>query len=114
MELSRVSQLIEGQIVHASSTPHLFEYTFASDLMSDILRATRNETSMMITGLATVQAIRTAEMAGISCVILARDKKVTDDMLQLAVENDISLIASPLTLFEISGRLYNNGIKPVY
>ena len=41
-------------------------------------------------------------------------KKVTDEMISLAAENNISLITTPLTLFEVSGRLYGNGIKPIF
>lgn len=113
MELSKVSQLVNGNIVHESASPPQLKYAFSSDLMSDVLRF-HMEKTILITGLSTVQTLRTAEMSNIECIIFARDKKVTDDMIELAVENNISLITTPLTLFEVSGRLYGNGIKPIF
>ena len=107
-------RLVNGTLINDCAERHTYEYVFASDLMSDILRVFMDESTLMVTGLSTVQAIRTAEMANISCVIVARDKKVTDDMLELARDNRITLISSALTLFEISGKLYANGLKPVY
>ncbi|MDO5522995.1 MAG: transcriptional regulator [Bacteroidia bacterium] len=113
MELSKVSRLITGKIVYESAPQPQLEYAFSSDLMSDVLRFNMEKT-ILITGLATVQALRTAEMSNIECIIFARDKKVTENMVELAVENNISLITTPLTLFEVSGRLYGNGIKPIF
>lgn len=113
MELSKVSQLIKGSIVYESDTLPQLEFAFSSDLMSDVLRF-HMEKTILITGLSNVQTLRTAEISNIECIVFARDKKVTDDMIQLARENKISLITSPLTLFEVSGRLYSNGIKPIF
>ena len=113
MELSRVSQLVKGNIVYESEISPQLEFAFSSDLMSDVLRF-HMEKTILITGLSTVQTLRTAEMSNIQCIIFARDKKVTDDMIELAAENNISIITTPLTLFEVSGRLYTNGIKPIF
>jgi hypothetical protein len=49
---------------------------FASDLMSDVLTL-KNDNLVLITGLATLQTIRTAEMADINCIIFVRNKKVS-------------------------------------
>lgn len=105
--------LCEGEILNESSEKKEFLTAFASDLMSDALRW-HNDSMILITGLATIQTIRTAEVSGISCIVLARGKKATDEMLELAKENDISVIVSPKSMFEISGILYENGIKPLY
>ena len=88
-------------------------FAFASDLMSDVLTVD-NENIVLITGLANTQVIRTAEMADISCVILARGKKATNEMIQLATENQIMLIECEYSMFKISGLLYNAGLKPLF
>ena len=113
MNLYTVNELVKGTICQEFSTSQEFTYAFASDLMSDVLRFNMEKT-ILITGLSTVQTLRTAEMSNIECIIFARDKKVTDEMITLAAENNISLITTPLTLFEVSGRLYSNGIKPIF
>lgn len=89
------------------------EYAFGSDLMSDVLTL-EEQTPMLITGLANTQCIRTAEMADIEVVLIARGKEVTHEMIELAKENDIALISSPYSLYKICGILFQNGLKPLY
>lgn len=113
MDLYTVNELVKGTICQDCGTSQDFIHAFASDLMSDVLRFNMERT-ILITGLSTVQTLRTAEMSNIECIIFARGKKVTDEMISLAAENNISLITTPLTLFEVSGRLYGNGIKHIF
>ena len=81
--------------------------------MSDVLRFSMDET-VLVTGLCNNQTMRTAEMADLRVVILGRDKQPDEDMLELAVDADITLIKSKFSIFKISGILYNAGIKPLY
>ncbi len=113
MNLIKVSELVNGTIQLGCDVQHDFTTAFSSDLMSDVLRFPMEKT-ILITGLSNIQTIRTAEMSNIQCIIFVRNKKVSDDMIELAEENNISLITTSLTLFEVSGKLYGNGIKPVY
>jgi serine kinase of HPr protein (carbohydrate metabolism regulator) len=53
-------------------------------------------------------------MSDINCVIVARDKKVNDDMVRLAEENNIILVECPYSVFHVSGELYKAGLKPIY
>lgn len=86
---------------------------FSSDLMSDVLTLDEDNI-LLITGLANVQLIRTAEMADISVVLLARNKRATSEMIALAEENGLILLETPYSIFRISGILYSKGLKPVY
>ena len=86
---------------------------FTSDLMSDVLTRDYDKT-VLITGLANIQSLRTAEMSDISQLIIGRGKEVSTEMIRLARENDIILIASEYSLFRISGMLYAAGIKPLF
>ncbi len=90
-----------------------FNYAFASDLMSEVLTL-ENNNILLITGLNNVQSLRTAYMADIHCIILARNKQASDEMLNLAKELQIHIIQSSYTMFRISGILYSNNLKPVY
>ncbi len=49
---------------------------FGSDLMSDVLTLEDHDL-LLITGLANPQTIRTAEMADIKMIIIARGKEIT-------------------------------------
>ncbi len=85
---------------------------FASDLMSDVL--TLKETPMLVTGLCNVQTIRTCDMATLDIVVFVRNKKPTEDMIELAEENDMVLIATSYSMFKTCGLLYQAGIEPLY
>lgn len=113
LTVSQINDLLQAAISYDPGTSRLYSRAFASDLMSDVLRFHMDE-AVLITGLSTVQALRTAEMVNVGCIILARNKRITDDMLELAKENHIAVISSPSTMFEISGKLYQSGIKPVH
>ncbi|MFW6019218.1 MAG: hypothetical protein ACOCPM_01430 [Bacteroidales bacterium] len=109
-----ISTIVNGAICGASGdTEHKIEYAFASDLMSDVLMLDTNNITL-ITGLANPQVIRTAEMSDIKLVIIARDKKCSSEMINLAQHNGITIIESPYSVFKISGLLYNQGIKPIF
>ncbi|MFA5007462.1 MAG: hypothetical protein WC509_08395 [Candidatus Izemoplasmatales bacterium] len=92
-------------------------YAFCSDLMSDalmIMSTVREsgvlEDSVLITGLATNQSIRTAEMLDVDVVCLVRGKIPAKQVVDLADESGIILIGTELTMFNLSGRLYQEGI----
>jgi hypothetical protein len=86
---------------------------FSSDLMSDVLTLDEDNI-LLITGLSNVQLVRTAEMADIGAILLARDKNATPEMIELAEENGIVLLETPFSIFKASGLLFSNGLKPVY
>ena len=88
------------------------EFCFASDLMSDVL--TLKDTPVLITGLCNVQTIRTCDMANLEVVIFVRGKRPTEDMVELADENDMVLICTPYSMFKTCGILYGAGMKPLY
>jgi predicted transcriptional regulator len=114
MTLSEICTLIDGNVVCGETAlGKKVEYAFASDLMSDVLTL-KIADFILITGLANIQSVRTAEMSDLSCMVLCRGKKASDDMLELAQDNDMVVIESPHSLFKCSGILYNAGLKAVY
>ena len=77
----------------------------ASDLMSDILAAL-SEDSILLTGLTTVQVIRTATVAGVGAVIFVRGKKAPPEVIAMAEVQGLPLISSPYSMFVSCGRLH--------
>lgn len=105
---------MDGVIVGApADDSYEVEKAFASDLMSDVLRFSMDET-VLVTGLCNNQTMRTSEMADLRVVVIGRDKQPDQDMLDLAEEMDITLIKSKYSIFKISGILYGAGIEPLY
>lgn len=114
MTIKEVVILLDAKVVSGEALLESeVEYAFASDLMSDVLTIEMDNV-MLITGLANLQAIRTAEMSDIGKIIFVRKKRATDEMIRLAAENDIILIECDYSLFKTSGILFQNGLKPVY
>ena len=113
MNIERLSEIINGTIQVNCNALNDYTNAVASDLMSDVLRF-QIDNSVLITGLCTVQVLRTAEIINISAIIFGRGKEPTVEMLDLAKENHISIIVSDSTIFEIAGKLYQNGLKPIY
>ncbi|MDA3910191.1 MAG: transcriptional regulator [Bacteroidales bacterium] len=109
----QINRLVNGIILNGTAPDQDFSHAFASDLMSDVLTIDK-EGMILLTGLSTLQTIRTAEMSNVYCVVVARGKRVTNEMLKLAKEHSIAVISCSSSMFAASGRLYENGIKPVY
>jgi predicted transcriptional regulator len=114
LEIGNIAEILKAKVL----TPDLdvnreVDFAFSSDLMSDVLTGDYHKT-VLITGLSNLQSIRTAEMSDISEVIIGRNKEVSQEMIDLAMENDIFLIRSSYSLFRISGLLFKAGIKPVF
>lgn len=82
----------------------------ACDLMSDIL-ASVNVPDILITGLNNAQVIRTSSVFGIKAVVIARGRPVDAKLIELAREEDITLLSTKDSLFSASGKLFNNGIE---
>ncbi|MCK3686350.1 hypothetical protein [Maribellus sp. YY47] len=114
MKLSEIINLTNARLVAGKNIEsHNLTKAFSSDLMSDVLTLDE-EHILLITGLANVQLIRTAEMADIEVMLLARNKRATKEMIDLANEVGLVLLETPYSIFKASGILYENGLLPVY
>lgn len=80
-----------------------------SDLMSDVLSFIKAD-SLLLTGLANPQVVRTAEMAGIAGICFVRGKQPQPETVKLAEEKKIPLLATELSMHESCGRLYREGL----
>ena len=114
MKIEQIAELLNGKVVCGEKfLDRCVNSVFASDLMSDVLTL-KSDDLLLMTGLGNVQTIRTAEMSDINTIIFVRNKKVNEDMLQLASENDMVLIECPYSMFRASGILYQAGLEPIY
>ncbi len=106
MKLSQIVEALEARVL---SGDDLLEKDIdtcgASDLMSDIL-AGLSEGSILLTGLTTVQVIRTAMVAEVGAVVFVRAKTPPQEVIDLAQEQELPLISSPYSMFVSCGRLH--------
>lgn len=113
MTLRKISQLINGQVYTGESRiDEEVTTACASDLMSDVL--TLKSSPILLTGLCNMQTVRTCDMACIDHIIIVRNKKPTEEMIELAQENNMVIIATEFSLFKVCGILYSAGIQPLF
>ena len=110
MKLIDVIKLVEGTIL----TPELnlninVHGGYGADLMSDVLAASQPN-AVLLTGLTNPQVVRTAQMADFRAIIFVRGKQPQRETLELANEENMPLITSPLGMFELCGRLHKAGL----
>jgi len=80
--------------------------------MSDVLALTEGDT-LLITGTVSLQVMRVAEILGITGIIFIRGKIPSEDVMNVAKKRlSIPIIVTKKTMFEVSGILYSNGIRP--
>jgi len=83
-----------------------------SDLMSDVL-AFVDEKTVLITGLTNPHVVRTSEMLDLKCLVFARGKVPTEDILESAEEQGLVVITTKATAFSACGMLYEAGLRGV-
>ena len=93
MKFREIIEIVEGDIIHdAGNLDTEIVICCSSDLMSDILTLDNENAAMLVTGLANVQVLRTAEMADIAHIVVVREKQIAPDMIRLANKEGITLI----------------------
>ena len=80
-----------------------------SDMMSDVLAFSKDH-SVLLTGLCNPQAIRTAEMLDIVCLVFVRGKVPDDSVIQMAKDRDLVVLATGHRMFSSCGMLYAAGL----
>lgn len=81
-----------------------------SDLMSDVLAFTRAK-ALLLTGLTSVQVIRTAEVVDLVGIVFVRGKRPSPEVIEMAKESDLPLLVTRHPLYETCGKLYRCGLK---
>nr|WP_321409827.1 DRTGG domain-containing protein [uncultured Carboxylicivirga sp.] len=114
MKIKEIAEILEAKVVCGEDDIERdIRCGFASDLMSDVLTLD-SENLALITGLANMQVIRTAEMADVNCIVFVRDKHVSNEMIEVAKENDMVLLECKYSMFNTIGKLFQAGLTPVY
>lgn len=110
MKLRYIKHILDAEVIVGNDSLDL-EVTTAcgADLMSDVLSFAKTG-SLLLTGLANTQVIRTASVLDLAAIILVRGKKPSSETTALAREYKIPLLITQYTLFETAGRLYIKGI----
>lgn len=111
MKLNEIKNVLNAELLTNDDSLELdVNFVFGSDLMSDVLSLVVGET-MLLTGLVNIQAVRTAEMKDIKCVVFVRGKVPEQYVIELAMEKGICLMSTKYIMFTSCGILYKYGLK---
>jgi len=114
MKLSQVKEILKAELITGEDKLDLAVKAGAgSDLMSDLLRGPRKEGVLVLTGLNTMQVVRTAVIAGVAAVVIVRAKRPDQDMMDLARQHGLPLLSTPFTMYTACGRLFREGLSGV-
>lgn len=94
------ASVIEGEEKLGTSV----DLVYASDLMSDVL-AFGKPNSILLTGLATQQAVISAHMAEFKGVVFIRGKKPKDGSREFAKNNDLILLSTEMDMYDACVRI---------
>ncbi len=114
MKIKTMADVLDAKVVCGEAFLEVeVHYGFASDLLSDVLTLDSDHLAL-ITGMASPQTIRTAEMADIVCIVFVRGKKVSPEMIQIARENRMVLLECRYSLYRAVVKLHEAGLQSVY
>ena len=80
------------------------------DMMSDVLAFVK-EQAVLLTGLCNPQVVRTAEMMDMRCIVFVRGKMPPADVVELARESGIVVLATKERMYVACGKLYESGLS---
>lgn len=111
MRVDEIRAVLDGEVLTAG--PHAdveVDTICAGDLMSDVLRVAAGS-CLLLTGLATRSAVYTADMIDVKVICFVRAKAPDADTVRLAESRGITLMSTPLLMYESCGRLYARGLR---
>ena len=110
MKISTIKDLLDAKVICCEEglVKHVYS-ACGSDMMSDVLAYVKDQ-AVLLTGLVNSQVIRTAEMMDMNCIVFVRSKMPTAEMIELAMESGIVILATEKRMYEACGLLYSNGL----
>jgi predicted transcriptional regulator len=111
MRLRELAALLGGDIVWGAELLDKTEVSacFAADLMSDVL-AFCQPGALLLTGLISIQAAQTADVADLSAIVFVSGKRPAQPVIDFASGKGVPLVATKLALFEACGVLRAAGL----
>jgi|GEM_PF-31359 len=110
MTLSEICDLLACETATDVDDDPEFTAVVASDAMSEIL-TTSHHGALMLTGLTTIQSVRTAIVADVPTIVYLRGKRPSEKVLALARDKQIHVLLTRLGMFEACGILYEAGLE---
>ena len=105
MKIADIVKTLEGTLVAGGESDRTVGAVVANDLMSDVLLNDADD-MLLLTSLASDQAIRTANIVGAMAVVVHNAKPLPQTMCQVADALGIPLVSSPLSKYDSCVRIH--------
>lgn len=113
VKLSEVRDILRATVLAGEDKLDMtFHAGAATDLMSDLLRAPTHGV-LLLSGLNNLHVIHTSVISGVAALVLVRNKKPDQEMIEKARRHGLPLLSSPFTMFTACGRLFGKGLRGV-
>ena len=107
MTIADVVKVLDGKLMDAdAASPRAVGEVVANDLMSDVLLVDADDI-LLLTSLASDQAVRTAHIVGAMGVVVHNAKPLSETMIKVAGDLNIPLVSSPLSKYESCVRMHD-------
>lgn len=110
MVIRQIAQLLSAQVLCGEDKlDGVVNSACGCDMMSDVLAFVKDQ-AVLLTGLCNPQVVRTAIMMDMRCIVFVRGKMPPADVLALAEDSGIVVLATNERMYVACGKLYQNGL----
>ena len=107
MTIADVVKVLNGKLMAGDgASPRVVGAVVANDLMSDVLLTDADDV-LLLTSLASDQAIRTAHIVGAVGVVIHNAKPLSETMIKVADDLGIPLVSSPLSKYDACVKMHD-------
>lgn len=110
MKVSELMELIDAEALSAGDLEKNITGGITCDLLSWVM-ANGSQGMAWVTVQTHLNVVAVAALNDLACIILPEGVKMEGAPLEKAVDEGITVISSPLSAYEICGRMYARGIK---
>ncbi len=106
MKLSEILQQLDAAVcTHPERADTEVTGGYCGDLLSDVI-ANAQAGQVWVTIQVHSNIVAVAALKDLAAVILANGRKPQEDTLRKAQEQNVTLLTSPMTSFELAGKIY--------
>ncbi len=110
LKVREIAEILKADVLAGEDNLDMEIYSACgADLMSDVMAFVK-ESVILCTGLVNPQVVRTAEMMDINVICFVRGKVPGEQIIELAKEKNITILATKEPLFIACGKLYQAGL----
>ena len=110
MKIQQIAELLDAKILcGADRLDGTVNSACGCDMMSDVLAFVKDQ-AVLLTGLCNPQVVRTAVMMDMRCIVFVRGKQPPEEVVALAEDAGIVVLATDERMYTACGKLYSSGL----